>query len=548
MRTNDLYRNWSIAIPLTWMLIFGSSLILHGQEKPAAEPKSDPAAKVALEIPDEPLTVDPTSLVPPLVAVPVTVDFDGVPLKNLFSWLQQDRSISLQIQYKALADAKILDTEPIHERLKDAPLYLLLNRLAALGIAWYVNENSVFITSTTEYQRIERTISYNLGDLFDAGYLPENLLRTITRCSGGKWNDSNSTLLLGDVAFIRQTDTTHLEIAGLLTALRKHGRRTFSFDSPLHAQIRAAMETKVTVDFQETPFLFAIQTLADQSQIEIRLDRATLSKSQFRERSPVTLKLTEQKLGSVLRAMLSSLGLHSYLRDGVLWITTGDASKRSGKTAVFDVRDLCRDSAESAALKDAIRKQTRTDSSDSVESAIPMETPLPGVLVVRHSESTLDEILQLLENYRTALRVSKVRQRASVDLSEVVTGYYRVPRPMAGDLKSKLPNLVLPGTWRTTELPDAPGSIVEISIDSKGDGVIALIASGAELKNVGDATANSRGAAEQVLIIRQTRAAHQLIGKLIQKLMDAGKVDVEASAEAKAKAQIDFGSSLLSAP
>lgn len=549
MQMNDLRQTCGPVACWISILIVGTSLALNAQEKPSTiDSKSDQAAKPAIEIRDEPKTVDPATLVPELVAVRVTVQFDGLPLKSVFTWLQQDQSINLLVDSKALADARILDTEPVHEQLKDSPLYLLLNRLASLGIAWYVRENSLYITSIAEYQKVDRTLSYNFGDLFDAGYPSDQLLRTIIHSCGSRLegmargDEFTNVLLLGDVAFIRQTDAMHLETTGLLTALRKHGRRTLTLDSPRHAEIRSAMETKVTVDFQETPFVFAVQTLSEQVQIDIRIDRASLAKSTVRERTPVTLKQADQKLVAVLQTMLSNLGLSWFLRDEVLWITTDEAANRFRKTAVYDVRDLCQNQRESNALKDAIQKQTRAAWRSTNESGGVMEAPIPGVLVVRHTEATLDEVSQLLENYRTALRNSKVRKVPVVDPAEVVTGYYRLPRPMAEDLKIKLPTMISPGTWRTEERPDSVGSIVDISIDAKG-----VSASG---------PANPPGttaivAENQVLVIRQTRAAHRLIGQLIQTLTEASKVDSEAASDTGVKAQvrpIEFGGRLLPTP
>jgi hypothetical protein len=140
-----------------------------------------------------------------------------------------------------------------------------------------------------------------------------------------------------------------------------------------------------------------------------------------------------------------------------------------------------------------------------------------------------------------ALRASKVRKVPTIDPAEVVTGYYRLPRPMAKDLKSKLPRLILPETWQSDELPNATGTIDEISIDARGI--------------VSDAPTNPPGSSvllseNQVLIIRQTRAAHRLIGKLIQTLTESTKVDAEAASDRAPKPQvrpIDFGSRLLPA-
>lgn len=517
---------------------------LRGQDKPA-NAQANPNAKPAVEIEDEPKTVDPATLVPKFLSVPVTVEFKSVPLKSVFNWLQQEQSINLLVDYKALAVAKILETEPVNESLKDAPLYLLLNRLEVLGVGWYVQEDSLYITSQSVYQTLQRTQQYPVGDLFDAGYMADDLLRTIRRASGGKWEgttkseDSGSLLLLGDVLFIRQTDHVQLEVSGLLKALRQHGRRTLTLDSPRHAELREVMQQKLSVDFQETPLIFAIQTIAEQMQKDIRLDRTALGKSTVRERTPVTLKLTDQKLSVVLRAMLSNLNLGWYLRDEVLWITTTDVAAGFRKSAVYDVRDLCRDQNESKALREAIQSQTRSDWRPPSDAGGIIESPRPGVLVIRHTEATLNEVLQLLNDYRLALRASKARKVASSDPNEVVVGYYRLPRPMAIDLKVRLPRMVAPGTWQTFELPDAPGIIEEVSVDAKG-GIASSKANAVEHSAI--------LSENEVLVIHQTRAAHRLIGKLISALMESKNVDLDAGSDVNIRPQVPslgFGSNLI---
>ena len=496
---------------------------------PAVSPSSESSTPaVPIEISDDPKTIDPLTLVSPSLATAVTVKFDGEPLKKVLTWLQQDQKINLLVDYNALASAKVLDTEPVSDELNNAPLYLLLNRLGRMGILWYEQDDSVVITSRDEYFKHLKAVSYNLGEFFDAGYAPQDLLDTLKRCSGGHWGDSNgSALLLGDVVFIRQIDQTHREIAGLLAALRKPGRRTLTLDSPRNELLRAAMLKKITVDFNETPLVVAVQEISRLSQIDIRLDRAALARSNIRERIPVTLKRVDQKLNDVLLGLISNHGLNWYLRDEILWITSAEAVGWLQKSAVYDVRDLCGDPSESSALKSAIESQIQANAT--------IQFPIPGVLVVRHSESILDEVLLLLENYRTALKASKVRVVATppLDPDEVVTGYYRLSFMMGGDLFMELPGLILPHTWRSLEHPDAIGTIATITEESP-----ALDAKGNPIKY-------------RILVIRQTRAVHQKIGKLITTLIGSRTVDPEATIDTSKNSGVPsgtFGRRLMQQP
>ena len=536
--------------PLTaiglFLLSFGQSNPLFGQDSSAATKTRQP-----IEILDEPTTVDPATLVPPKMATLVTVKFDGQPLKDVFTWLRREQSINVLVDYKALASVKLLDTEPIYEELNNAPLYLLLNRLEALGMVWYEQDDTLQFTSREVFQSHDSTIAYNLGDLIDAGYSAADLVRTVTRCSGGVWGvDGTSDLgtadFVGDVVFIRQKDQVHREVAGLLAALRKHGRRTFTLDAPENAILRAAVAQKISVDFQESPLTVALLELSRQAGINIRLDHAALVKGPVRERTPVSSKLDEQKLGNVLRSLLSNLGLTWYLRDGVMWISKIEMAGLFEKTAVYDVRDLCETREEAIALKDAILKQTRVKwqagpgPGPGPGPGVGIEIPKPGVLVARHSESALDEILQLLENYRTALRSSKLRVTAAPgqkDPNEVVTGYYRLTQPLADEIESLIQKMVFPETWKTADHPDEIGSILKIPVQRS---VVDL--SGSSAKPKPEVIQQSKfGTETVVLVIRQSRTAHQAIGKFIKALIDSSSVDVEATQDLSKKIPVQTG-------
>lgn len=466
-----------------------------------------------IEIADEPRMIDPATLVLPALGRKVSVRFDGEPLKKVLNWLQEEQSINVVVDYRALESVKLLETEPVFEELKDAPIYFLLSRLQHLGLAWYESEDTMQMTSQFEYLKHDRTVSYNLSDLIDEGFLPQNLLTTIHRVTDLRKEstaETNPSVLLGDVVFIRQVDSAHREIAGLLKALQKPARRTFTLDAPQNDELRSALQQKFSVDFQQTPLFAAVNELSRLTGIQIRLERHGINKANVRERTPVTLKANDQKLADLLRGMLSNLGLHWYLQDGALWITTIELADEAQKTAVFDVRDLCADKAEALALKTAIATQTRAKWRTDTGSGYVLETPKPGVLVARNSEAALDEVSKLLEDYRNALKVSKPRASPKLNPDEVTAGYYRMPEPMADSLTRLLPTLIEPETWKSPARPDQPGTIVAVTSET----------------NLTDTKGNP--VPQVVLVIHQSRAVHQTIGKFIQTLLQSKSIDTDA--------------------
>jgi hypothetical protein len=306
-------------------------------------------------------------------------------------------------------------------------------------------------------------------------------------------------VLLGDVLFIRQPDKTHRQIAGLLAALKKPARQTFIYDPPEHQVLRAKLSEKISVDFNNVPLATATETIAEKAAVDLRLDPQMLRETRIRARSPVTLNLSDQKLSVVLRALTSEWGLVPNIEYGVLWLTDESQASESMKAAVYDVRDLCRDNRESAALSNAILGQTMV----AWGLGGTLTFAKAGMMVVRQSEAGHAEVLQLLENYRLALRSSKARPPKGPNPKEVLTYYYRLPTNVALDLQRRLPNFVKADNWQTDAQPDAVGRIEFVSSPSE---------------TVGEG-ANSKVVDYSVLVIRQTREVHEQISRFLPKIL-----------------------------
>jgi hypothetical protein len=278
--------------------------------------------------------------------------------------------------------------------------------------------------------------------------------------------------------------------------------------------LRQKLGENVTVAFRETPLEEAVQQLAEKAQADIRLDMPALRKTDVRQRQPITLSLTDRKLKTVLQAMLIDLHLTWILRDGVLWLTTHEEAKAFFKTAVYDVRDLCRDEAESNALVEAITSQAQPTSWDDVGGPGSAQFPKPGTLVISNTESVLGEVLHLLESYRTALRSSKARQRPEDDPNRIVTVYYRMHTDVANDLLTLFPRLVRPESWKTAGNPDGAGEILLVRSAPDLSNIEAAAATTSET----EPSARTIVIVRSVLIIRQTRAAHDEIEEVIRRV------------------------------
>ena len=489
----------------------------------AAQPAAgDAAAKppsVPIVIADEPKAIDPVTLVPEKLATKATVQFKDTSLTDVVKWIRDEQKIGVTLDAKALADANILLSEPVTDRLTNEPLYLLLDRLRALGLGWFMQDSALHVTTREVAEGQLTTMPYNLGDLIDIGYDGVALQQTLTSVTEPtSWDENGgpgSIVLLGDVLFVRNSAAVQREVAGLLAALRMHGRQTMTADAPQNAVLRKKLEQNLTVKFRELPLVDAVAEVASKAQADIRVDHSALQAAGVRERLPVSLELADQKLKVVLGALLNEHNLTWILRDGAVWITSQDVADATIKTAVYDVRDLCRDMGESNSLKGAIESQAKGpwDSNGGVGA---IDFPIAGVMVVSHTEDQLAEVLSLLENYRTALRASKPRKRAQDDPKELTTRYYRMQTAVAEDLTKHLPQMVRPETWKSPQQPNAQGTVLALAStvelrDAQGRNVVAE-------KTAGNETKNALAVENSVLVVRQMREVHEQIAELISRI------------------------------
>lgn len=488
------------------MLCFSSSAVAQDE---AVEVKKEQLPV----IPDEPRAIDPATLVPEPLAVKKTAELQGATLSEVSKWLEEQCGVEVLIDKGAVASIGVLPTDPVGENLTNTPVYLFLDRMRRVGLSWYYVNKVVHFTSIEEFEGRLTMVPYNVGDLLDSGYEMDHVVEAITTTiDPDSWEELGGAGVLdtiGDVLFVRQNDDIHRKIRGLLQALRQHGRRTFIYDPPVHQQIREQLRQPISIDFSEIALSEAVQLIAAESKIDIRLNATVLRALGIRERTPVTLSLSDTPAATVLDALLKDLQLTWTLRDGVLAITSEEEAATHMITAVFDVRDLSSDENESDALIDAIQSQT-FDEWEISGGAGSMSPAKPGTLVIRHREKMLNDVLNLLEAYRTALKGSKPRVMKGQDPNEVITVYYRMQQDVARGMMSLLPKLVRAETWKTNERPDAPGTILFAPSDAE-----PTVAKNASGENVEGSEVLIPHA---ILIITQTRGCQDEISAIIRRI------------------------------
>ncbi len=321
----------------------------------------------------------------------------------------------------------------------------------------------VHLTTLAAAEKHQPTTPYTIGDLLDRE----------VRLGCRSWRDvaarnrrrleiadgrGGSLLLLGDVVFVMNTDEKHREAAGSIAALRKHGRaHLHPRRAPARGPCGRSSNRTSPVSFTDVPLATAVEELAALAKIDLRLDRAALRAASIRERSPVTFELADQTLATALQGLLAELNLTWVLRDGVLWITSqedaGNFRKRRSTT-----RDLCRDDADSSALRQALIGQTHGPWSD--EQTAPggsISFPKVGVMIVRQTGwRPRRSVATARELSHRAQGVEAPPGAPGVDPKELVVRYYRVSTVIADRRRRSFAKLVdagYVGGGRSSRLP-----------------------------------------------------------------------------------------------
>ena len=260
--------------------VLTTGLMAQAPVAPAEKPAEVVAPSRKIEIPDEPRAIDPVTLMPPALAQRVTHEFKKTSLRDLVKWLQQEQKLTVIVDTQALAEERIPISQPVSDHLNNEPLYLLLDRLSGYGLAWYVADENLYLTTIQKAHEHYVTMQYNIGDLLDAGFPEDAILATVEQSTPGPWDadepGTGTLVLLGDVLFVRQTDATQREVSSLLTALLKHGRRTRLLDCPQNAVLREKLDQRISVNFEETSLEEVVAQFAALTQADIRLDRSLL--------------------------------------------------------------------------------------------------------------------------------------------------------------------------------------------------------------------------------------------------------------------------------
>jgi hypothetical protein len=474
------------------------------------------------EIKDNPVFVDGAQFMSKGLAQQATVNFEKSTLEEVVTWLSEQQDLPVVINLKNDSeDAVVLDPSEIFvsDRLNNQPIYWFLNRLKSAGIYWFVEDDILYLTTEATAQKKLQTQSYTLGDLLDAGFSKQAVIITLESCFEPRsWESAGgvaSLQWLGDVLFVRQNYEGQLMVASTLAALKDHGRRTWINESVFDQAIRKQWNASVTLSFNQQPLSKVVQSLAETSQVDIRLDYQSLADDKIRDKTLVSLNVANRSVTSALDLLVLELNAAWIYENGVVWVVGRDSVNRRRKVAVMDVRDLCRDAGESGALGQAIESQSNGDHWESRGGVGAIRFPRSGTMSIAGTERMIIEVEKLLISYRKALLASKPRGDSTEN--ELVQEFYVVQSELAKTLVELLPILVEPTSWKTESRPEAPGTVLVFATEP----ALLQPPSNPAPSKAGpeNRTENTLYLSEQsVVIVMQKRSTHEKIVRLIRQL------------------------------
>ncbi|MBC7852329.1 MAG: hypothetical protein IAF94_02745 [Pirellulaceae bacterium] len=351
---------------------------------------------------------------------PVEFKYEATPLKEVVEDLKKRLKVSIVIETKVLEEAGISLENPIKGEVVEGKsrggtaLEDLNDLLRPYKLGVEIRHNALIITTLERH-----TISFDcrIYRVLKAGADTERLIDQITsKLAPDSWDQRGGVASIKsigrNVLVILQTPAIHREIN------KKFGEELSLAIAPLDrvaalvptkgvdplANMRAVLSRQVSVEFAETPFRKAVESLAKTQKLPLVMDGNAFATAfpYYNLDTPVTVNLQELPVESMLTLVLDGMGMGWALDGERLLITLPAVAKGRLITINYDVRDLA-PTADPKALSQAL---TRT-----VQPVSWAGTKGPGTFTAAEGELSITQTVQVhrlietwLADLRTALK------------------------------------------------------------------------------------------------------------------------------------------------
>ena len=405
-----------------------------------------------------------------------TDDFAGRDLRLavLLVRLAEQSPVPMKINRSEVEKTWLVMEKKIHIQPGLFTLEDLLDQITGqCDLGWCCWDDSVVVTSLAQADRLNAPFTriYRLpSDLPSGAPLhsddgDEFTALISTTIEPDTWDDVGGPGVLRDAQgaiVVHHSRQIHRQIAALLANLERadeRGEKSFPLP-PWPAEeelpVWAALDRIDSVDFLDVPLDQVARTLSQRHEITIVLATATLADAAIRTNTPVTIKLDNVSLRTILREILAELKLTYYVRSGgVIQITTPEDAEAQLTHWVHDVGDLLGQHDQHGTgrfepLIDLITTTVEPDSWDEVGG--------PGCicpfghqrLIVSQTQDIHEQVEQLLSSIRAVLSPAGARQM-----------WLTPPEPMAVAIQRALDRPVTL-SYRDVPLKDVCDQLTEL--------------------------------------------------------------------------------------
>lgn len=346
----------------------------------------------------------------------LSFDFDDVPLADVAAFLAEATGLEVYLDALALEDMGLATDAPVTAKGKNVGARAGLRRLLRpLDLAWRREENVLVITTAAEAELSLSVEFYQVVDLVtpedadpseraarDYDSLVELVLTTITPDAWDQLGGPGSVWVYRGVLVVSQTEGAHRQIADLFGELRRRARgQEASARNTAEAALRARLRRPATVRFHEIPMSDFVESLRREHELPIVVDTRAMEDLGIDLDTPVTLRVSDVRLETVLELALRALDLTWLVRGDTLWITTREEAENSLVTEIYPIGDLVEVDGQTgpspADLIAIITGTIATDTWDDVGGR-GMISPYRDLLVVSQTDRVQGRIDRLLKD------------------------------------------------------------------------------------------------------------------------------------------------------
>lgn len=389
---------------------------------------------------------------------PFTFEFKETPLHDVRDFIRDLVKVNVELDGKALDDYGIGEDVPVTFKAKKMRLKSALRHiLDPLDLSHCVRNGAIVITTPEAEDDRMIVQTYNVGDLLagdnplvehGGAFAKDTLIEAITSMvEPDTWEDvggPGSLNFFGKLLVVSQSWQVQQEVEQTLSTLRRaqrvvkqSGRRppetTFvvvsqAKDDEFAAPINAALDKKISLDFDKTSLHDAASFLADKSGINIIIDTRGLDDVGIGVTAPVTFKVEQIMLRSALSSMLRELDMTWTIRNDAILLTTPEEVESRLETRIYPVLDLVLPQEGGDFLVDDWEAKGDYDTLIGLITYLVKPVtwddvggpgavkPINGCLMISQTLDTFREVDQVLAGYRRLLAEYRRAEGKSVTL------------------------------------------------------------------------------------------------------------------------------------